>query len=172
MSTHVALLRGINVGGRAKVSMKDLRAALEAMGYTDVATYIQSGNVVFDANTPPKAAAIEHRMTETFGFDIAVVIRTPKDLAGVIDANPFPDDSAKVHVMFLNRAPERAAFAKIDAAAFAPDEFDLGRKEIYLHLPNGVGKSKLPGAVVRQASPEATVRSWRTVVTLAELSRR
>jgi uncharacterized protein (DUF1697 family) len=172
MSTHVALLRGINVGGRTKVPMKDLRATFEALGFTDVATYIQSGNVVFDAKSAPKAAAIEGRIARTFGFDIAVVLRTPKELAGVIDANPFPDDTAKVHVMFLNQAPTAAAFAKIDSAAFAPDEFALGRKEIYMHLPNGVGKSKLPGALVRPAGPEATLRNWRTVVTLVELSRR
>jgi uncharacterized protein (DUF1697 family) len=174
MSTHVALLRGINVGGRAKVPMKELRGVFESMGYTDVATYIQSGNVVFDGTTAPRSAReIERRIAEAFGFDIAVVLRTPKELAVVIRANPFPKaDSAKLHVMFLSGAPAKAAFAKVDAGLYGTDQFALGRKEIYLHLPNGVGQSKLPGALARLASPEATVRNWRTVTTLAELSGR
>jgi uncharacterized protein (DUF1697 family) len=173
MSTHVALLRGINVGGRTKVPMTELKGVFEEMGYTDVATYIQSGNVVFDGTTAPKSAAIEHRIAEAFGFDIAVVLRTSKELEAVIEANPFPKaDPAKLHVMFLGGAPVRAAFAKVAAGDYGSDEFALGRKEIYLHLPNGVGRSKLPGALARQATPEATVRNWRTVGKLAELSRR
>jgi uncharacterized protein (DUF1697 family) len=172
MSTHVALLRGINVGGRTKVPMKELRALFETMGFTNVTTYVQSGNVVFDATAAPKAGAIQARIAEAFGFDVAVVLRTAKELAAVMAANPFPADAAKVHVVFLHKAPVPSAFAKVDAAVFAPEEFALGRKELYLHLPNGVGRSKLAAALVRQAPPEATMRNWRTVETLVELSRR
>jgi uncharacterized protein (DUF1697 family) len=172
MSTHVALLRGINVGRRTMVSMKTLRELFEAMRYSDVVTYIQSGNVVFDApRAPTSPAAIETRISETFGLDVAVVLRTAKELADVLKRTPYTD-TEKVHVMFLNGAPSKAAFAKVDAGAFGSDEFRIGHKEIYLHLPNGVGQSKLPGALARQASPEATLRNWRTVTKLAELSRR
>ncbi|HKA02923.1 MAG TPA: DUF1697 domain-containing protein [Acidimicrobiales bacterium] len=172
MSTHVALLRGINVGGRTKVPMKALRTVFEAMGYIDVTTYIQSGNVVFDATEAPTSDAIEARIAEAFGFDVAVVLRTAKELAAVIPTNPFPADTGKVHVVFLHEAPVPSAFARIDVAAFEPEEFALGRKELYLHLPNGVGTSKLAAALVRQAAPEATMRNWRTVETLVDLSRR
>ena len=172
MSTHVALLRGVNVGGRTKVPMKQLRALFEDLGYTDVVTYIQSGNVVFDAaRAPASPAAIEKGMAEAFGFDVAVVLRTPKELADAIARCPYADP-AKVHVLFLNQAPAKRAFATIDAGTFAPDAFALGRKEVYLHLPGGVGRSKLPAAIVRQAPPEATLRNWRTVTTLLDLSRR
>jgi uncharacterized protein (DUF1697 family) len=172
VSTHVALLRGVNVGGRSKVSMQELRRLFEAIGYTGVVTYIQSGNVVFDAaRAPASPAAIEKRIAEVFGFDVAVVLRTPKELAAVIERCPYRDP-AKVHVMFFNRAPAKAALAKVDATAFGPDEFVVGRKELYLHLPNGVGQSKLPAALVRQVPPEATLRNWRTVTKLLELSRR
>jgi uncharacterized protein (DUF1697 family) len=172
VSTHVALLRGVNVGGRSKVSMKELRQLFADLGYTGVVTYIQSGNVVFDAaRAPTSPAAMEKRISETFGFDVAVVLRTAKELADVLKRTPYPD-TEKVHVMFLNRAPSKATFAKVDAGAFGADEFRIGRKEIYLHLPNGVGTSKLAGALARQAPPEATLRTWRTVTKLAELSRR
>ena len=172
MTTHVALLRGVNVGGRSKVSMKELRDLFEDLGYTGVLTYIQSGNVVFDATRPPTSpAAIEKRIAGVFGFDVAVVLRTPKELARVIERCPYPDP-AKVHVMFFNRAPAKAAFATLNAPAFGRDEFAVGRKEVYLHLPTGVGQSKLPAALARQAPPEATLRNWRTVTKLLELSRR
>jgi uncharacterized protein (DUF1697 family) len=172
VSTYVALLRGVNVGGRSKVSMKELRQLFADLGYTGVVTYIQSGNVVFDAaRAPTTPTAIERRILDVFGFDVAVVLRTPRELAAVIDRCPYPDP-AKVHVMFFNRAPAKAALAKVDTAAFGPDEFAVGRKELYLHLPNGVGQSKLPAALARQAPPEATLRNWRTVTKLLELSRR
>ena len=172
MSTHVALLRGVNVGGRSKVSMKELRQLFEDLGYTGVVTYIQSGNVVFDAARPPASpAAIEKRIADAFGFDVAVVLCTPTELAAIVEHCPYPDP-AKVHVMFFNRAPAKAAFAELDAAAFGADEFTVGRKELYLYLPNGVGRSKLPAALARQAPREATLRNWRTVTELLELSQR
>jgi uncharacterized protein (DUF1697 family) len=100
-----------------------------------------------------------------------VVLRSPKELAAVVERCPYRD-VGKVHVMFFNRAPAKAALAKVDATAFGSDEFAVGRKELYILLPNGVGQSKLPAALARQAPPEATLRSWRTVIKLVELSRR
>ena len=96
---------------------------------------------------------------------------TQKELAAIVERCPYPDP-AKVHVMFFNRAPAKAAFAELDAAAFGADEFTVGRKELYLYLPNGVGRSKLPAALARQAPREATLRNWRTVTELLELSQR
>jgi uncharacterized protein (DUF1697 family) len=172
--TYVALLRGVNVGGKSKVSMKDLAALFESLGHSEVTTYIQSGNVIFDSRSSLKnASVIESRIADTFGLDVSVVLRTPAELAKVLDRNPFPDaDAATLHVTFLAKPPSKAAFARIDASKYAPEEFALGAKEIYLHLPNGMGRSKLAPALVRPAGPEATTRNWRTVTTLLELSQR
>jgi uncharacterized protein (DUF1697 family) len=183
MATHVALLRGINVGGRNKVAMADLRDVVAGLGHTDVSTYIQSGNVLFtadpgDAGTSALAAAI----TGTLGVNAPVVVVSRDELAEAIAANPFPDeaDPKRVHAVMLSAAPGAEAAAKIDealarsAAKGARDELATVGRTLYLHTPDGFGNSELAAAVLRiVTSPRAgvtgTARNWATMTRLLDL---
>lgn len=174
VTTYVALLRGINVGGSHTVPMRDLRDLVAGAGGEDVATYLQSGNVVFRATG--KASQIvddlESRLAQRFGFDIPVIVRTKAEMARVVATNPWPRDGiepTKLVVVFYQTAPKAAAFSSIDAAAFEPERFVLTGRELYLHLPGGQGRSKLAAAINRQKlAPPGTARNWNSVTALAE----
>jgi uncharacterized protein (DUF1697 family) len=179
VTTFIALLRAVNVGGKNPVSMAKLRSVLESCGYTDVTTYIQSGNIVFDGKERTAAAVlpkIEAAIAREFGLTVGVVMRTAKELTAAIEANPFlrrVPDRTKLHVAFLNQAPDRARLETLDPARFAPDEFAVGRREVYLHCPDGLGRSKLAVALGTKLGPgPATVRNWNTVTKLAALAAR
>jgi uncharacterized protein (DUF1697 family) len=171
---YVALLRGINVGGKAKVAMAALRETCAAVGCEDVVTYIQSGNVVLESKlTADKLrTALEEAIAKDFGFSPAVMIRTAKEWAAVVDHNPYPDaDDKTVHVGFLHAAPDAATKKCLAAIDCAPEELTVVGREIYLHLPNGMGRAALPVQMERCLRPTAvTVRNWRTVTKLVELS--
>lgn len=172
MPAYVALLRGINVGGRHSLKMATLREVIEAAGGTKVETYIQSGNAVFGhaaRAAGPLQTKLAAAITKAAGFPVPVVLRTATELAAVIATNPFAKASGEqLHVMFCAAQPTPAAFDKLDAAAFAPERWAVGPREVYLHLPNGMGKSKLAVSLSRLAPlAEATTRNWRTVQTLA-----
>jgi uncharacterized protein (DUF1697 family) len=176
MPTHVALLRGINLGGHNKVAMADLRQLVASLGHTDVATYIQSGNVVFGHASRSAAALatqLEQRIAKATGFAVPVVLRTAAEMARVIAANPFPRvDPDYLHVMFVGTALADDALGALDVNKFAPEKLSAAAREVYLHLPGGMGKSKLAGAVMRaKAMTAATARNWRTVLTLDEMAR-
>jgi uncharacterized protein (DUF1697 family) len=171
---HVALLRGINVGGKHRVAMVDLVAQFQALGARDVTTYIQSGNVLFDAPARlvaglPRAAT--QALLDRFGFEIPVVIRSADELAAVVDASPHADaPEDQRHVAFLAAAPTAAAAAKLDPARSPPDAFVLRGRELFLCLPNGVARTKLTCAYVdRVLATTSTMRNWRTTVTLRDL---
>jgi uncharacterized protein (DUF1697 family) len=167
------LLRGINVGGKNKVAMTELRTLVESLGCTDVTTFIQSGNVVFTTGASITPARLEGAIEKRFGIDITVVLRTPRDLKRILEANPFADvDQSKVHVGFMAKNPAAAAVANLDADRFAPEQFAIRGRELYLHLPNGMGRAKLPPYIDRQLKIPTTIRSWATVTTLVELAGR
>jgi uncharacterized protein (DUF1697 family) len=177
MHTLVALLRGINVGGKTMIPMPELRSMLASMGFEDVATYVQSGNVVFNSSTGEAeelAAAIEERIAETFGLSTAVLVRTPSELTEIAGSNPFlsrETDPLKLHVVFLSGAPAASAVKELDPKRSPPDEFSVLGREIYLHLPNGAGRSKLTiDYFERRLGVRATARNWRTLNKLIELS--
>jgi uncharacterized protein (DUF1697 family) len=176
--TYVALVRGINVGGRNTVPMAELRSALSGIGLEDVATYIQSGNVVFRSSRDAEhlALAIERGILETFELDVRVVLRTRAELVEIADRNPFVADGAdlaKLHVVFLDREPDAGAVSELDPGRSPPDEFELRSREIYLHLPNGMGRTKLAGDYFeRKLGVAATARNWNTVLRLVELAGR
>lgn len=179
MTTYIALLRAVNVGGKNQVSMARLRTLFESLGYSGVTTYIQSGNVVFDGKERTSTAVvakIEAAIAQEFGLTIDVVARSARELIAAIDSNPFlarVPDRTKLHVAFLNRAPDRARVDTLDASRFAPDEFAVGAREIYLHCPDGIGRSKLATALGAKLAPApATVRNWNTVTRLAEMAAR
>jgi uncharacterized protein (DUF1697 family) len=174
------LLRGINVGGRSKVAMADLREVVSSLGHTDVATYIQSGNVVFTAaDAPSLAADLERAIRDSLGGSPSVVVLTRDELAQVVRDNPYPDEPnpRAVHAVFLTAPPTPAT---ADALANAQKRVgDAGRgdaaqligRTIYLHTPDGFGRSKLAGLIVQSGKPEmtGTARNWATVTKLLAL---
>jgi uncharacterized protein (DUF1697 family) len=171
--TYVALLRGINLGARNKVSMADLKELFTALEAEDVETYLRSGNVVFSSTASPArlATGIEERIRRDFDLDITVLVRTAADLQRIVAANPFAGDLANLHVTFLAEAPKRALVGRIDAERFAPDEFRVVRGEVYLRCPNGYGRSKLSNAFFeKRLGVAATTRNWKTVTKLADLT--
>jgi uncharacterized protein (DUF1697 family) len=154
-STHIALLRGINVGGHNRVPMAELRSRFEGLGHERVATHVQSGNVVFESAAVEAAivSGVEQAIREQFGFAVPVVVRSHSELAAVADRHPLAGDGpdeAKLHVFFIAKAPEAATAPGLDASRFAPDEFMLDGRELYIHYPNGRGRSKLTVAQVER----------------------
>jgi uncharacterized protein (DUF1697 family) len=175
VSRTVALLRGINVGGKNKLAMADLRACVTGLGWTDVATYVQSGNVVFDTaasgETDP-GSTLRGAIKATYGLDIAVVTRSAAEWRAIVDANPFgdpaADDGTKVHVAFT-ADPIGDLGCAIDVAAFAPEQMQVAEREVYLWLPGGIGRSPLATALTRAGGPPSTVRNWNTVTAIMRM---
>jgi uncharacterized protein (DUF1697 family) len=164
--TYVALLRSVNVGGR-KLPMERLRALFADLGHTNVRTYIQSGNVVFGASARRPAtvrSAIEAAIPRELGLDVAVLVRTPAELADVVAANPFGPDA---YVTFLDALPDAASVAALDPRAYAPDGFHVAGREVYVHCANGYGRTKIDNTFFeRKLKTVATTRNWNTVTTL------
>lgn len=173
---QVALLRGINLAGRNKVSMADLRRLFSDLGAEDVTTYVQSGNVLFRSAGArgELIQSIEGEIRDRLGLDLTVLLRTSAELAAVVGNNPFAEhepDPTKLLVTFLAEAPDRARVAALQEKLFEPDEFRVTRDAIYLRCPTGYGRSKLSNAFFeKHLGVAATTRNWRTVTTLAELA--
>lgn len=168
---HVALLRGINVGGKNKLPMKDLAAIFTGAGCRNVSTFIQSGNVTFEGDTAGLAARIEKAIEKKFGFRPPVQFRNAAELRRVARNNPFiNEDEAWLHVYFLDDPPTRSVIATLDPDRSPGDRFHISGKEIYLHLPNGMARTKLTNAWFdSKLSTISTARNWRTTLTLLEL---
>jgi uncharacterized protein (DUF1697 family) len=170
---YVALLRGVNVGGKGRMAMADLRACVERIGHEDVATHIQTGNVLF--RTPMRSAekvatALEDAVEADLGFRTAVMIRTAAQLSAALDVRPFPDaDPEALHIAFLREMPA-AATAKALVAPDGPDELAVIGREVHLHYPDRMGRSKLTGALIEKAlGVPATARRRSVVEKLREL---
>ncbi len=170
---HVALLRGINVGGRNQLPMAELVAMFEAAGCSDVRTYIQSGNVIYRAK-PSVAeavpAAIQQLVHNQFGYRVPVVTRTAGELRTAVEDNPYARldlDPKTLHVSFLADMPSADRVAELDLNRSPPDEMVARGREIYLHLPNGVARSKFTNAYFDSAlQTVSTLRNWRTTLKL------
>ena len=148
-STHLALLRGINVGGKNILPMRDLAAMFADAGCGSLRTFIQSGNVIFTAGPTVSARiadVIAAGIAERFGYRTPVILRTARELRDVVSNNPFPQGEESLHVMFLKARPHAAKVAALDPNRSSPDAFVVRGGEIYLHLPNGAGHSKLTNA--------------------------
>lgn len=170
------MLRGINVGGHAKVAMADLRATFAEMGFGAVESYIQSGNVVFRSSKSPAAlrSTIEQGLDAAFGHGIRVVIRTKSQLAHIVGHNPLAGggrEPAKLHVTFLASKPAASLVTDLDPDAHLPDEFRVAGTEVYLHCPGGYGRTKLNNTFFeRRFGVVATTRTWSTVTTLSKMA--
>jgi uncharacterized protein (DUF1697 family) len=175
--TLVALLRGINVGRHKRIKMADLRALLEAAGYRDVRTLLQSGNVVLESRKGPDAAArdLERVIAAGTGFDVGVVVRTADELAELVEADPLGEvrtDGAKHFVVFCSAPPAPEALAQLEGRDFAPERWERRERELVLWCPDGVQDSPLMKAAVdARAAHTATARNWNTVTKLLTLAR-
>jgi uncharacterized protein (DUF1697 family) len=166
----VALLRGINVGGKNRLPMRELSRMFGDAGCREVRTYIQSGNVVFEA--PAKvvkrlSGVIADRIEAELGLRVPVVLRSAEELAAVLEANPFLDRAAEekqLHVMFLADHPAPGRVAALDPARSPPDEYAVVGRDVFLLCPNGMARSKLTNAWLDRAlGTVSTSRNWRTV---------
>jgi uncharacterized protein (DUF1697 family) len=169
VARQIALLRGINVGGNKKVEMARLRALMEDLGYRDVRTYVNSGNVVFSG--PRRSEKhLEAAIAKTFGFDVPVVLRSRDELADVVQANPLRDvatDPSKHLVVFC----DAEAATGLDPADFAPETFHVRGREVYLWAPRGLADSAVAKALAtKPLGKKSTARNWRTVEKLLELA--
>jgi uncharacterized protein (DUF1697 family) len=174
MGGFVALLRGVNVGGKNKVPMAALVPLFASAGCGNVRTFIQSGNVIFDAKPAVIArlpGVLERSFAKTFGFSTPMIMRSARELAAIVAANPFKGHEDSLHVTFLADRPDRAAIATLDPARSPGDRFTVIGREIFLHCPNGLGRTKLSNDYFdRKLATTGTVRNWRTVTKLLELS--
>jgi len=175
MARQIALLRGINLASRNRVAMPALRAALEEAGYEDVATLVQSGNILLTSTKQPKT--LEREITALvkaeFGVDAATVVRTRDELAGVIERNPIPDGPSLpklFQVTFFSDEPDAAAVAKLAAQDFGTERVEVIGREAYAWHPEGIQKSKLARALASGLRGDGTARNWNTVTKLLELA--
>ncbi len=170
---NLALLRGVNVGGRNRLPMADLRRLFESHGYTQVATLIQSGNVVFTGRPPVLPEQLAASILDRFGIETTVVVRDLAALNRVVRDNPLAGtELAKLHVGFMAATPAAEVVSGLDAAPFSPETFAVLGEEVYLYLPDGMARTKLPSYLDRQLGVPITIRNWNTVVKLLELMSR
>jgi uncharacterized protein (DUF1697 family) len=180
LTTFVSLLRGINVGGHQKIRMEELKGLYESLGLKDVATYIQSGNVVFtndDADLAQLPRQIEDGFAKKFGFHSKVIVRTEAELREIIENNPFQNQPMKeskwVVVMFLATRPDSTALEDLRKAYVGPEEFCMIGKDLYIYYTNGIGRSKLSASMIeKKLKTTGTGRNWNTVLQLQKMIQR
>ena len=176
MARLIALLRAVNVGGR-KLPMADLRALCGELGWEEVETYIQSGNLVFGASGKAEAleARLEKAIEERFGLDVPVIVRTASQWADLVAANPFPEVAReapnRLQLLVSKRPPDSGAAEKLMERARAGETVKAAGGALWFHFPEGVGTSKLTPAIIdKTAGSPSTSRNWRTVLKLQELA--
>lgn len=173
---HLALLRGINVGGRNKLPMKDLAALFTQAGCRDVRTYIQSGSVVFRAKAALAKRVpilITGAISDRFGYEVPVITRTADEISDIVGENPFlrGTDTKELHVVFLATVPATAQVAALDPDRSPPDEFSANGREVYLRCPNGLARTKLTNDYFdSKLKTTSTTRNWKTVLKLLDLT--
>ncbi len=177
MNTYIALFRGINVGGKNILPMKQLIAILESLGCLDVTTYIQSGNAVFrhEENDVSlltrKIAAVVH---ESHGFEPHVILLTADKLKRAMASNPYPDaesDPSKLHLFFLASEPGNPDLEVLESIRAKNERFAVKRDVAYLHAPDGIGRSKLAARIERALGVAGTGRNWRSVCKILEMAK-
>ena len=177
MAQYIALLRSVNVAGHGRLSMAEVKQSFLALGYDNVSTYIQTGNIFF--GSPRKSASalvseIEHQLERDFGSSPSVILRTQSELRRVAASSPFPAqgaDPARHHVTFLAEKPGAERLKAFTPPASGRDELVIIGREVYVHTPDGYANSKLSGAMLeRRLGVVSTTRNWNTVTTLCELA--
>jgi uncharacterized protein (DUF1697 family) len=175
MNIYVALLRGINVGGRKVVKMQDLKAVFESLDFHSVRTYIQSGNVIFAAAEEHPADLqnrIERKLEEVLGYKVTAIIRTVRELEQVIQGNPFVGkaDDGMLYVTFLAEAPTAEAIDRLASYRNGEDDVHVASREVYLICRNGYGRTLFSNDFLEsKLGVQATTRNWQTVNRIASL---
>jgi len=171
MTTIVALLRGVNVGGNQKIKMETLRTVCEGLGFRDVRTYIQSGNIVFRTAARNAGAKLEDEIEKVFGFRPRVVTRTAAELRIISERNPIAGAKpTQLLVFFLTGAPTAEAIEKIKQMEIQPEEVHIIGAEMFIHFPLGQGVSKLPMAKIEKTlGVTGAGRNWNSVMKLLEM---
>jgi uncharacterized protein (DUF1697 family) len=178
METYIALLRGINVSGHKMIKMDELKRVLCALNFSNIRTYIQSGNIIFETEKQD-STFLEKQIGEiifkNFGFSIPAVIRNREELEKIHKKNPFlgkrnePVD--KLHVTLLSEEPDPLYLKKMEGSLFLPDEFVISGREVYLFCPNGYGRTKLTNTFFEnRLKLTATTRNWKTIETMLKMS--
>jgi uncharacterized protein (DUF1697 family) len=171
----VALLRAVNLGAVNKVPMARLRELLEEGEYESVATYIQSGNVLFvrgrASDRKRLAKELERAIQKEFGVASAVVLRTFAEVEKLVQAHPFGGDTSQTHVAFLAATPTAKAVRALEELDIGADRFEIRGSDVFMHYPNGVQGSRLASRLEKTLGVPGTVRTWRTVTKLAEMTK-
>ncbi len=178
MTVYVSMLRAVNVGGTSRIKMDALRAVYESIGLKDVRTLLQSGNVVFRSGITDREQLVK-RITQELArrleLEVGVILRTLAEIASIVERGPVLSpraDKAKLLVMFLSAVPEGAAQAALVKGHKGPEMLEVRGPEIYLYYPDGVGRSKLTGAVIEnKLNVSGTARNWNTLQKLLETGR-
>jgi len=179
MAKFIALLRGINVSGQKQIKMSALKTLFEDLKFTNVQTYIQSGNVMFDSkvtNLKRLKIKIENRIKETFGFDVEVIVKTPGELRDALKNNPFlkskKNNDEGIYFTFLSGKPLIDNIKKLTEVDYKPEEYTIKEDVIYLNFPKGYGKSKMNNNFLeKKLKVIATTRNYKTVKTLFEMAK-
>lgn len=175
---YIALIRGINIGRSKRIKMADLVKTLESLGFKNIKTYLQSGNVIFEHDSSDIAeivGSIGRKISEIFSFSVDVIIRTKDELENIVNGNPFIKESDieldKLHVTFLSDIPDQKAVLNLDINKAENEKFEIIGREVYLYCPNGYARTKLKNdAFEKKLNTTATTRNWKTTNKLMELS--
>jgi uncharacterized protein (DUF1697 family) len=179
MATQIALVRAVNVGGNAKIAMPALRALVAELGFADVQTVLQSGNLVFRSDRQSRReleTLLESAASDRLRLRTDFLVRSAAEWTRIIASNPFRDDAARdpshLLLMVLKSAPSEHAFEALRAAITGPETLQAERTEIYIRYPAGIGRSKLTTRLIEaRLGTRGTGRNWNTVLRLAELAR-
>lgn len=177
MKTYIALLRGINVSGQKLIKMAELKTHLEELQFSNVITYIQSGNILFEYKTSGHkqvAEKIAQKIKEKYGFDVPVIVLNFSDLKNIVDRNPFLNDPKKdiekIYATILSDEPKNEHLEKLSSFNYSPEEYIYLGKVIYFYSPNGYGNAKMNNNFFEKIlNVKATTRNWKTVSKLVEL---
>ncbi len=176
MTVFISMLRGINVSGQKKIKMDELRKLYESLGFENVQSYIQSGNVIFKsalADTKKIVETIEVGIKQEFGYDVIVILRTREELQKIVSNNPFLDkELSKVHVVYLSKLSGEYSEEELSKPKDPSEEFQIKEKEIYLYLPKGSGRTKLTNNFFeKKLGVKATTRNWNSTTKILNLSK-
>ena len=176
MTTFISILRGINVSGQKKIQMADLRALFEDLGFQNVTTFIQSGNVIFKTEEAlDLSLRIEKEIFKRYRFNVPVILRTSDEMIAILETNPFIQenhiDTDRLYLTFLAESPRQELITKVEVMNFNPERFVVVGREIYLYCPEGYGRTKLNNNFFeKKLDITATTRNWKTVNKLSELA--
>lgn len=176
---HICLLRGINVSGQKKIKMADLKTHFEDLGFVNVVTYIQSGNILFDSSEKDQiklASLIKNKIASAYGFEVPTLVLSPSYLTKINKANPYlkdyPDEIKSLYYTFLAGKPEKSKIDLLYEVKYKSDEIKVQDKVVYVYVPGGYGKTKFSNTLIEnKLKVQATTRNWKTVNKLIELSK-